>query len=153
YFGAADVFYLRLISELRFALTKSDRKQLFLLIARNKDEQGPWKFQADRLTLTGRVPTDIWTTQLARELTHRLKLFLQGKRRVVSHPDILGGEPVFEGTRISVRHVGQLVKKGVPETELLEDFPALRKRDLEFARMYTALGRSPGRPKKLRFTR
>ena len=153
YFWAADVFYLRLISELRFALTKADRKHLFILLADNKDEQGPWRLQADRLTLTGRVPTDIWTTKLERELTQRLKLFLRGKRRVVSRPDILGGEPVFEGTRISVRHVGQLVKKGVPEAELLEDFPALSKRDLEFARMYTALGRPPGRPKKLRFTR
>ncbi|WP_309896621.1 DUF433 domain-containing protein [Archangium sp.] len=153
YFWAADVFYLRLISELRFALTKSDRKHLFILLADNKDAQGPWRLQADRLTLTGRVPTDIWTTKLERELTQRLKLFLRGKRRVVSRPDILGGEPVFEGTRISVRHVGQLVKKGVPEAELLQDFPALDKRDLEFARMYTALGRPPGRPKKLRFIR
>jgi uncharacterized protein (DUF433 family) len=153
YFWATDVFYLRLISELRFALTKADRKHLFILLADNKEEQGPWRLQADRLTLTGRVPTDIWTTKLERELTQRLKLFLRGKRRVVSRPDILGGEPVFDGTRISVRHVGQLVKKGVPEAELLEDFPALSKRDLEFARMYTALGRPPGRPKKLRFTR
>lgn len=153
YFGVEDVFYLRLIAQLRFALTKADRKHLFILLTSNKAEQGPWRWKTDRLTLTGRVPTELWTTEVARETSERLKLFLRGKRRVVSGPDTLGGEPIFEGTRISVRHVGQLVKKGVPETELLEDFPALRRGDLKFARMFVELGRPPGRPKKLKFLR
>jgi uncharacterized protein (DUF433 family)/DNA-binding transcriptional MerR regulator len=152
-FGAMDLLYFRLVSELRVELKKSDRKDLFLLITRKKTEQGPWRRKTDRLMLTGRVPTEFRTAELARELAERLKLFLQGRLRVVSRPEVLGGEPVFEGTRISVRHVGQLMKKGVPESELLEDFPALSKQDLEFSRMFVALGRPPGRPRKLKTLR
>jgi uncharacterized protein (DUF433 family) len=152
-FGASEVFYFRLLSELRFELKKSDRKDLFLLLTGGKAEQGAWRREKDRLMLTGGVLTELRTAKLWRELTKRLALFYQGRRRVVSRPEILGGEPVFEGTRISVRHVGQLVRKGVPESELLEDFPALRKQDLEFAGLFVALGRPPGRPKKLKLSR
>jgi uncharacterized protein (DUF433 family) len=73
---------------------------------------------------------------------------------MVSRPEILGGEPVFDGTRISVRFVGERAKKGEPVATLLEDYPALMPEDVEFARMYVALGRPPGRPRKrLKFVR
>ncbi|OFX18735.1 MAG: hypothetical protein A2V77_01055 [Anaeromyxobacter sp. RBG_16_69_14] len=70
----------------------------------------------------------------------------------MSRPDLLSGEPVFEGTRIAVRFVGERARKGESATALLEDYPALGAEDLEFARMFVALGRPPGRPrKKLKF--
>lgn len=58
--------------------------------------------------------------------------------RIESRPDVLGGEPVFKGTRISVRHVGKLVKKGVPLAELREDFPSLSEDDLVFAALFAS---------------
>jgi len=60
----------------------------------------------------------------------------------------IGGEPVFEGTRISVRFVGERARNGEPVAELLEDYPVLTHEDIEFAKMYVALGRPPGRPRK-----
>jgi hypothetical protein len=42
--------------------------------------------------------------------------------RVVSNPEILGGEPVFEGTRIPLSHVVAMVRNGVDATEILEDY-------------------------------
>jgi uncharacterized protein (DUF433 family) len=78
--------------------------------------------------------------------------FLRGRARVMSRPEVLGGEEVFAGTRISVRFVGERAKSGESLDVLLEDYPALDANDVEFARTYVELGRPPGRPrKKLRF--
>jgi uncharacterized protein (DUF433 family) len=48
----------------------------------------------------------------------------------VSDPAVLGGEPVFAGTRIPLAHVAALFAKGVPPDEIAEDHPGLDARDL-----------------------
>jgi uncharacterized protein (DUF433 family) len=64
--------------------------------------------------------------EFRRTVARNLAAFRWGRRRVVSIPDVLGGEPVFRGTRIPLQHVASLFRKGVPEKEIAEDFPALR---------------------------
>jgi uncharacterized protein (DUF433 family) len=71
-----------------------------------------------------------------------------GKERITSSPDVLGGEPVFRGTRIPLEHVVALFRKHVADEEIAEDFPALDERDLAYARLAARLGQPPGRPKK-----
>lgn len=66
---------------------------------------------------------------------------------------MLSGEPVFEGTRISVRHVGELARKGVSVSILLEDFPRLSEPDIELARKFVAMARPADRIRKLKFVR
>lgn len=151
--GPRAVFYFSLISRLPVELTKTDRKDLFDLITDRMRVKGRWKREPDRLVLDGPVPVELPTSELTRSVADRVRLFASGKRRVVSNPDVLSGEPIFEGTRVSVRHVGELAKKGVPLETLREDFPRLTDRDIEFARLYVALGRPPGRPRKLRLLR
>lgn len=51
---------------------------------------------------------------------------------VARDPDILGGEPVFAGTRTSVRHIGSLVARGLQD-EVREDYPHLSDEDLALA--------------------
>lgn len=46
------------------------------------------------------------------------------------------------------QHVASLFRKGVPEKEIAEDFPALSIRDLAHARLFSRLGGRPGRPRK-----
>lgn len=147
------VLYLALISSLRVGLTKEDRRDLFELITHHRTKEGHWRREGTRLILEGRVPVVLALSALDRAVDDRLKLFARGKRRIVSAPDVLGGEPVFEGTRVSVRHVGELAKKGVPLATLLEDFPRLSEPDVEFARIFVELGRPPGRPRRLKFVR
>jgi uncharacterized protein (DUF433 family) len=68
--------------------------------------------------------------------------------RVVSSSEVLAGEAVFRGTRVSVQHVATLLRKGVAEREIREDFPALRDGDLAYAnvvaRFITGRNISPG---------
>jgi uncharacterized protein (DUF433 family) len=82
------------------------------------------------------------------KVARNLSAFRWGRRRIVSNTDVLGGEPVFRGTRISLRHVASLFRKGVSEKEIAEDFPALGSRDLAYARLFSRLSERPGRPRK-----
>jgi uncharacterized protein (DUF433 family) len=44
---------------------------------------------------------------------------------VVSDPEIMGGDPVFRGTRIPVHIIAELVTQGSSQAELLESYPRL----------------------------
>jgi uncharacterized protein (DUF433 family) len=149
-----DLFYLALVQALPFQLGRQERKELFQLIhLRNELAHGSWRWEKDRLLLLGTVCAEIQTRSLFEDLWRKVSVFLKGRKKVESKDEVLGGEPVFAGTRVSVRHVGGLVKRGVPESELLEDFPRLSKEDLEFARIFVELGPPPGRPRKLKYVR
>ena len=63
--------------------------------------------------------------------------------------DVMGGEPVFKGTRIPVRMVAAMVSQGAGEAELLEGYPALTARMIELSGIWAAAHPPRGRPKKL----
>jgi uncharacterized protein (DUF433 family) len=55
---------------------------------------------------------------------------------------------VFKGTRISVRHIGSLLRKGVKVEDIKEDYPRLTPTEIQFAEIYASIKRPPGRPSK-----
>jgi uncharacterized protein (DUF433 family) len=55
---------------------------------------------------------------------------------IESHADVLGGEPCVVRTRIPVWILEQARRQGIPESELLNDYPTLRPQDLESAWVY-----------------
>jgi len=75
----------------------------------------------------------------------RTDLYKKGLAKIVSDKKILGGEPVFQGTRLSVRHVGSMRLNGEPMERILEDYPDLSAEDIEFAVLYTAANPAAGR--------
>ena len=155
-FSPREVVYFFLVNELPagLGLDRKLRKDLFDLLAADKERAGRWRREAHRLVLEGDVPVVLPIDAVVKRVEERIATFLRGRGRVVSRPDLLSGEPVFEGARISVRFVGERARRGESATALLEDYPALSAEDLEFARMRVALGRPPGRPrKKLKFVR
>ena len=96
WFSPRDVVYFFLVNQLPIALDKSLRKRA-----------GRWRREAHRLLLEGDVPVVLPMDDVVKRVEERIETFLRGRTRVVSRPEILGGEPVFEGTRISVRFVGE----------------------------------------------
>lgn len=62
---------------------------------------------------------------------------------------IMGGEPVFRGTRIPAYGVAAMLAAGADETELLEGYPKLDRRKLELARIWATAHPRRGRPKRL----
>jgi len=59
------------------------------------------------------------------------------KERIVSDPAILSGTPVFRGTRIPLEHIAGLLRKGVSVLEIAEDYPALSRQDIAYARAFS----------------
>jgi uncharacterized protein (DUF433 family) len=67
-------------------------------------------------------------------------------RRIVEDPEVRGGLPVVRGTRISVYEIADsLSADGLEAT--LEDFPNLRREDVEAAELYAKAHPRTGRPR------
>jgi uncharacterized protein (DUF433 family) len=62
---------------------------------------------------------------------------------------VMGGEPVFKGSRIPVRMIAAMLAQGAGEAEVLEGYPRLTSRMIELARIWVAAHPLRGRPKKL----
>lgn len=59
-------------------------------------------------------------------------------QRIVRDPKICGGEPVFKGTRVTLRTVlASLATGDTPET-ILADFPSLTPEDIQAAIVFAA---------------
>jgi uncharacterized protein (DUF433 family) len=87
---------------------------------------------------------------LVRELAERLDSFEAWKATLASRDDILGGEPVFAGSRLAVRRAGALAERGEPAESILADYPYLKPADIEFAKLYTRAYPRVGRPRETR---
>lgn len=148
-FAPRELLYFCLVAELPVELSRKDRRDLFDLLARGTERRGRWRREPQRLVLEGGVPVILPISDLLNRVEARVALFERGRARVVSRSDTLSGEPVFAGTRISVRFVGGRAVRE-PTADILRDYPALDAEDVEFATIFVALGRPRGRPKKLR---
>lgn len=62
---------------------------------------------------------------------------------------VIGGEPVFRGTRIPARLVAAMIEQGGEEWAILEGYPSLTSRMLELAKIWTAAHPARGRPKSM----
>ena len=69
------------------------------------------------------------------------------RRLVVSDLEILGGDPVFRGTRVPVHLIADLAAHGAEPVELLEGYPRLTAEMIRLAPVYAAVCRLR-RPKR-----
>ena len=58
--------------------------------------------------------------------------------RIIANPEILGGKPVIEGTRISVEHVLGLLANGVTNEDIIADYPDLSEESIRAVLGYAA---------------
>jgi uncharacterized protein (DUF433 family) len=56
--------------------------------------------------------------------------------RITVDPGILVGKPIIRGMRISVEQILDALAAGVPEQELLEDYPVLEADDIRAVLLY-----------------
>jgi len=59
-------------------------------------------------------------------------------RHIVVNPEILGGKPIVEGTRLSVEHVLGLLAHGMSHREIVEAYPELTIDDVKAVIQYAA---------------
>ena len=58
--------------------------------------------------------------------------------RIIANPEILGGKPVIEGTRISVEHVLGLLANGMSNEEIIAEYPILSEESIRAVLAYAA---------------
>jgi uncharacterized protein (DUF433 family) len=135
---SAFAMYVRLRPDGRRQLYAGIREWL----ARSEHTQEP--FEDDVVLGKG---VHIQVKQFASDARARVESFEKWKMmRVVEDPDILGGEPVFRGTRLSVRQIG-----GLPKAEgaaIREDYPYLSEEDVRFAGVFSRAYPRKGRPRE-----
>jgi uncharacterized protein (DUF433 family) len=83
-----------------------------------------------------------------RALAASLRDLRRARRLVVSDPEILGGDPVFRGTRVPVHLIAELVAQGTKPAELIEGYPRLSAEMIRLAPVYAAAYAFRGRPRK-----
>jgi uncharacterized protein (DUF433 family) len=83
-----------------------------------------------------------------RALARSLRDLRRARRLVISDPEILGGEPVFRGTRVPVHMIAGLVSRGSTETEVQDDYPRLTPEMIRLAPVYAAAYPPRGRPRR-----
>lgn len=148
-FSVGDVLLLKLLAEFPFALSKEDKSSLAQIFARGARKAARWSLRGDDLFYrSGDIQISVQCKTFRQTVAANLAAYRWGRRRILSSPEILGGEPVFRGTRIPVHHVASLYRKGASEREIADDFPSLGPRDLAYARLVARFGERPGRPKK-----
>lgn len=61
-----------------------------------------------------------------------------GKRRIVSDPEIRFGKPTVRGTRIAVEDILRMTSQGLSTADVLAQFPNLSKEDVLAAHEFAA---------------
>ena len=118
-FSAGDVLFVKVLAEFPFPLSKRDKRSLAQVLVRGNRRAGRWSVQGTHLVYrSGDMQLLIACKPFQQTVARNLAAYRWGRRRVVSSPEILGGEPVFRGTRISLHDVASLFRKGVPEQEI-----------------------------------
>ena len=154
-FDVNDMLLLKVISEFPFDLPRRDKEALRSLLEGKQTRAGKWsKTKTDFVARNGDLVVVVECKDVRSRLSRNLATYRRGVKRIVSDPEIMAGEPVFAGTRIPLAHISGLIAKGVPLAEIVEDYPALSRADLDFAAIHSKMKRNPGRPRKpLRFVR
>ncbi|MEK1930532.1 MAG: DUF433 domain-containing protein [Pararhizobium sp.] len=137
--NAQDLLELKLWYGVGSILTADRRKRLFDAI---KAKPLADKINADDLLI-------IDVAEARRQVESRIKDLEEAEETIHSVKGVMGGEPVFKGTRIPVRMITSMLADGANEAELLEGYPKLTSSMLALARLWVAAHPSRGRPKRL----
>ena len=148
-FDLNELLFIKLLTELPFSLRKEDKRSLRQLVGKSSGSVGRWQMRGPNLLMkNGELSVSVHYHPLRKQLVQNVNLYRRGAGRIVSDPEILSGERVFKGTRIPLEHIAGLLRKGVSEAEIREDYPALSDLDLAFASIYARMSPPPGRPRK-----
>ena len=58
--------------------------------------------------------------------------------RIVINPQVMAGKPVIRGTRVSVELIVRMLAQGIPEHDILKEYPRLQADDIRAALAYAA---------------
>jgi len=136
---AEDLVHLRLWRGVGGTLSAERRQQLFREVAAHPDAA---TVKADDLLIVDvgearkQVDQGVRDLEAAESMVHKDK-------------SIMGGEPVFKGTRVPVYSVAAMLDSGAGREDLLQGYPSLDAKMLDAALIWTAAHPRRGRPTSL----
>lgn len=131
--------YLLLEGELVGDTTPSFRQKLFKAISAALAE-GVQSVAVGALTLDLRPR---W-----RDMVQRIKDLRRAEWLASADPDVLGGVPVFRGTRIPIHMIAELLGQGETPDTLRRGYPRLSAEMIRLAPLYAGAHPLRGRPRK-----
>ena len=134
----AALVYLRALQIMELDWPVSERAEMYRLVVSAVRSASASVRLARLLTLEVKPVMD--------ELEDKMTRFQRWKDRLVTSPDIMGGEPVFPRRRLTVRRVGEMLERGESPGVVREDYPYLTAEDLELARLFVRAYPRVGRP-------
>ncbi|MGH6860419.1 MAG: DUF433 domain-containing protein [Phyllobacterium sp.] len=134
-----DLLRLKLWYGVGSILTAERRKRLFEAIKSNPSAA---TVRADDYLIVD-------VARAREQLAARADALREAETVIESVKGVLGGEPVFKGTRVPAWAIAAMKAQGVSTEELLEGYPSITERMVEFAEIWTAAHPARGRPKKL----
>ena len=60
------------------------------------------------------------------------------RQRITINPKVMVGKPVIRGTRIPVELIVRMMAQGIPESDILREYPRLQPDDIRAALAYAA---------------
>jgi len=134
-----DLLRLKLWYGVGSILSAERRKRLFQAI---KDNPMAPTVRADDYLIVD-------VARAREQLSARADALREAETIIQSVKGIVGGDPVFTGTRVPVRMIASMKEQGATTEEILEGYPSITSHMVELAEIWTAAHPSRGRPKKL----
>ncbi|MBY5378946.1 DUF433 domain-containing protein [Rhizobium leguminosarum] len=134
-----DLLRLKLWYGIGSILSAERRKLLFDTI-----DQNP---HADTVRADDYLIVDV--ARAREHLAARGEALREADKIIHSVKGLVGGEPVFKGTRVPVRTIAAMKLQGAATDDIVEGYPALTARMVDLAEIWVAAHPARGRPRKL----
>ncbi len=134
-----DLLRLKLWFGVGSILSAERRKRLFAAIDENPE--------ADTVRADDYLIVDV--ARAREHLAARGEALREADKIIHSVKGVVGGEPVFKGTRVPVRTIAAMKLQGAATDEIVEGYPALTTRMVDLAEIWVAAHPARGRPRKL----
>ena len=100
--------------------------------------------------------TDVFLVDVGiarRQLAQRLNELRKAEHMVISDKNIMGGTPVFRGTRVPVHAIAEMIHAGASIREIIEGYPSLNTENVNLALVYAKAHPRRGRPRAQRWSK
>jgi uncharacterized protein (DUF433 family) len=139
YLTGEDLVRLRVWHGVGDSLSAERRQKLFAAIAASPESK---TVKADDLLIVD-------VAEARRQVDRGVRELEAAEAIVTRDKAVLGGEPVFRGTRIPVHGIVAMLEAGASAEDLLSGYPRLSARVLDLARIWAVAHPRRGRPKSL----
>ena len=102
---------------------------------------------ADEIRADDLIIVDV--AKARRQVKARVRKLDEAAALIERRKGVMGGEPVFVGTRIPVHLVATMLASGADADEILEGYPSLTRRMLDLSGIWAAAHPQRGRPRSL----